>query len=238
MSLSSWRSSRAPCCMYSCGGRSGDTKSVQRARTPARPNTAAFPSRSKLCLQWRFPVDWLEWLRLMKCSAIAIATTKASRLNTGLPESLLRCSAAIIRLEFFWRRCFSERSRVEDCSSTSLLRKYPRILCLFCKRWSFFLWRRRRCSGGDSEKIRRRHDMGDLFKFSILFSTIRLATPLLLAALGGLISERSGVINIALEGLMLAGAFTGAVVTHFAGNPWIGLLAGMGAGVFIALIHA
>jgi general nucleoside transport system permease protein len=80
--------------------------------------------------------------------------------------------------------------------------------------------------------------MGDIFKLSILNSTIRLATPLLLAALGGLFSERSGVINIALEGLMLAGAFTSAVVTHYAGDPWIGLLAGIGAGVFIAAIHA
>lgn len=80
--------------------------------------------------------------------------------------------------------------------------------------------------------------MGEIFKLSILYSTIRLATPLLLAALGGLFSERSGVINIALEGLMLAGAFTSAVVTHYAGDPWIGLLAGVGAGVFIAAIHA
>ena len=80
--------------------------------------------------------------------------------------------------------------------------------------------------------------MGDIFIRSILKSTIRLATPLLLAALGGLFSERSGVINIALEGLMLAGAFTSAVVTHYAGDPWIGLLAGVGAGVFIAAIHA
>jgi general nucleoside transport system permease protein len=80
--------------------------------------------------------------------------------------------------------------------------------------------------------------MGEIFKLSILNSTIRLATPLLLAALGGLFSERSGVINIALEGLMLAGAFTSAVVTHYAGDPWIGLLAGVGAGIFIAAIHA
>ena len=80
--------------------------------------------------------------------------------------------------------------------------------------------------------------MSDIFTLSILFSTIRLATPLLLAALGGLLSERSGVINIALEGLMLAGAFTSATVTHYSGNPWVGLLAGIGAGVFIALIHA
>jgi simple sugar transport system permease protein len=80
--------------------------------------------------------------------------------------------------------------------------------------------------------------MADIFKLSILYSTIRLATPLLLAALGGLFSERSGVINIALEGLMLAGAFTSASVTHFAGSPWVGLIAGIGAGVFIAAIHA
>ena len=80
--------------------------------------------------------------------------------------------------------------------------------------------------------------MADILSLSILFSTIRLATPLLLAAIGGLFSERAGVINIALEGLMLAGAFTSAVVTHYAGDPWIGLLAGIGAGMFVASIHA
>src|SRR5437868_12076960 len=80
--------------------------------------------------------------------------------------------------------------------------------------------------------------MRQIFTLSLLFSTIRLATPLVLAALGGLYSERSGVINIALEGLMLAGAFTGAVVTYKTGNPWVGLLAAILAGVFVASIHA
>ena len=80
--------------------------------------------------------------------------------------------------------------------------------------------------------------MEDLFSIQLLSSTLRLATPLLLAALGGLYSERSGVINIALEGLMLAGAFTAATVTHYAGNPWIGLLAAIAAGMTVAAIHA
>jgi simple sugar transport system permease protein len=88
--------------------------------------------------------------------------------------------------------------------------------------------------------------MRDIFTFSLIASTIRLATPLVLAALGGLFSERSGVVNIALEGKMLAGAFTAAAVTYAAdkklgmGNasPWIGLLGGILAGLFIAIIYA
>jgi simple sugar transport system permease protein len=80
--------------------------------------------------------------------------------------------------------------------------------------------------------------MSDIFKIALLFSTIRLATPLLLAALGGLWSERSGVINIGLEGMLLAGAFTAAVVTHFVHNPWLGLAAAVLAGMLTALVHA
>ena len=80
--------------------------------------------------------------------------------------------------------------------------------------------------------------MLDIFNASLIYSSIRLTTPLLLAALGGLYSERAGVINIALEGLMLAGAFTAAAITHYAGDPWVGLLAGGGAGVAVAAIYA
>jgi len=88
--------------------------------------------------------------------------------------------------------------------------------------------------------------MRDIFTLSLVWSTMRLATPLVLAALGGMFSERSGVINIALEGKMLAGAFTAAAVTYAAdakfgmGNasPWVGLLAAIVAGLFIAAIYA
>ena len=80
--------------------------------------------------------------------------------------------------------------------------------------------------------------MSELFTFALVFSGLRLSTPLIFAALGGLFSERSGVINIALEGLMLAGAFTGAVVTYEVRNPYVGLLCGMLSGGFLAFIYA
>ncbi|HQU91341.1 MAG TPA: ABC transporter permease [Pyrinomonadaceae bacterium] len=76
------------------------------------------------------------------------------------------------------------------------------------------------------------------FLLILLFSTIRLATPLIFAALGGLFSERAGVINIALEGLMLAGAFAAAVVTYETSNPYLGFVAGLIAGAIIALVFA
>ena len=76
------------------------------------------------------------------------------------------------------------------------------------------------------------------FLIILLFSTIRLATPLIFAALGGMFSERAGVINIALEGLMLAGAFTAAVVTYELSNPYIGFVSGMAVGGIVAFVFA
>jgi simple sugar transport system permease protein len=64
------------------------------------------------------------------------------------------------------------------------------------------------------------------------------ATPLIFAALGGLFSERAGVINIALEGLMLAGAFTAAVVTYELQDPYLGFLCGMVSGAVLAFVYA
>ncbi len=71
----------------------------------------------------------------------------------------------------------------------------------------------------------------------LLESTLRVSTPLIFAALGGLCSERSGVINIALEGMMLMGAFGAAVGTYTTHSPWLGSLVGMGAGMVLAAIY-
>jgi simple sugar transport system permease protein len=73
---------------------------------------------------------------------------------------------------------------------------------------------------------------------ALLASTIRNSTPLIFAALGGLFSERSGVVNIGLEGLMLISAFAGVVGAHLSGNALVGLGFGLAAGLVFALIHA
>lgn len=78
----------------------------------------------------------------------------------------------------------------------------------------------------------------NIINYTLIASTIRLSTPLILAALGGLYSERSGVINIALEGMMLAGAFTAAAVTVFTHSSLIGVLAAVAAGLLVAALHA
>ncbi|WP_309120164.1 ABC transporter permease [Paenibacillus sp.] len=72
----------------------------------------------------------------------------------------------------------------------------------------------------------------------LIHITLVYATALMFGALGGLWSERSGVVNIAIEGMMTIGAFTGAVVTYFAGSPWIGFVAAAVAGAIFALPHA
>jgi simple sugar transport system permease protein len=78
----------------------------------------------------------------------------------------------------------------------------------------------------------------DIINLSLLASVVRLSTPLVLAALGGVYSERGGVINIALEGIMLAGAFTAAAVTARTASPWLGLACAAAAGLVVAAIHA
>jgi len=71
----------------------------------------------------------------------------------------------------------------------------------------------------------------------VLDSTMRLATPLLLACLAGLFSERAGIFDIGLEGKMLAAAFLSAAIAYTSGSAWLGLLAGIGASLVLSGIH-
>ncbi|MFN3615065.1 MAG: ABC transporter permease [Rubrimonas sp.] len=72
---------------------------------------------------------------------------------------------------------------------------------------------------------------------AILDSTLRLSSPLLLACLAGLYSERAGVFDIGLEGKMLGAAFAAATVAAVTGSPWLGVLAALGASLALALVH-
>ena len=71
----------------------------------------------------------------------------------------------------------------------------------------------------------------------VLDSTIRLATPLLLACLAGLFSERAGIFDIGLEGKMLFAAFFSAATAYLTGSVWLGLLAGIAASMVLSGLH-
>lgn len=72
---------------------------------------------------------------------------------------------------------------------------------------------------------------------SLSASTIRLSIPLILAAMAGMMSERSGVINVGLEGKMLLSAFAAAAIASVTNDAWLGLLAGIGVGILLSLLH-
>ncbi|RMH46536.1 MAG: ABC transporter permease [Alphaproteobacteria bacterium] len=71
----------------------------------------------------------------------------------------------------------------------------------------------------------------------VLDSTLRISAPLILACLAGLFAERSGVFDIGLEGKMLAAAFAAAATAAVTGSAWLGLVAALGASVFLAMVH-
>lgn len=82
--------------------------------------------------------------------------------------------------------------------------------------------------------------MGDFFQatiiVSILAATVRIATPLLLSALGELVSERAGILNLGVEGNMLMSAFSGFMVTYISGSLWVGLLGAVLTGALMNLL--
>src|SRR5438067_13730540 len=78
----------------------------------------------------------------------------------------------------------------------------------------------------------------DLLIVQLLSTTILVATPLTLGAISGLFCERSGVVNIAIEGMMLMGAFSAFIVGVLTGSLWLGLLGAMVSAGLLAALHA
>lgn len=76
------------------------------------------------------------------------------------------------------------------------------------------------------------------FLLGLIISTIRLATPLIYTALGEMFSERAGLLNIGLEGIMAFGTLSGFFGAYLFGNPWVGVLFGICGGMLINLIYA
>ncbi len=70
----------------------------------------------------------------------------------------------------------------------------------------------------------------DIINAGLFAASLRMATPLVFASIGGLFSERVGIVNIALEGIMLTGAFSGVLATFVTGSAWIGVLASVLSG--------
>jgi simple sugar transport system permease protein len=73
---------------------------------------------------------------------------------------------------------------------------------------------------------------------ALFFAALRSATPVLAVVLGEIMTQRSGIINLGVEGQMLVGAMTGFAVTATTGDPWLGVLAACGAGMLLSLVHA
>lgn len=79
--------------------------------------------------------------------------------------------------------------------------------------------------------------MDEIFFVGLIASAFRLGTPILFAALGETVAQRSGVLNVGIEGIMLVGAFTGVWGAFITGSAWVGLLVAMVAGVAMAAVH-
>ena len=78
----------------------------------------------------------------------------------------------------------------------------------------------------------------DVISVGLFAAALRMATPIVYAALGGIFSERVGIINIGLEGTMLTSAFAGVTTSFYTGNPWLGVVVAVLVGGLIGLLHA
>lgn len=81
-------------------------------------------------------------------------------------------------------------------------------------------------------------DLISVLNVGLLAATLRVATPLIYAAIGTLVAERSGVMNIGVEGMMLFGAFSAVAGSYYTGSAWLGVAAAMIVGGLLGLLHA
>ncbi len=81
-------------------------------------------------------------------------------------------------------------------------------------------------------------DLLGVINVGLFAAALRMATPIVYASLGGIFSERVGIINIGLEGMMLTSAFIGVTVSYYTRNPWLGVLAAVLVGGLLAFFHA
>jgi simple sugar transport system permease protein len=81
-------------------------------------------------------------------------------------------------------------------------------------------------------------DLLSVINVGLFAAALRMATPIAYASLGGIFSERVGIINIGLEGMMLTCAFTGVTASYYTGNPWLGVLAALLVGGLLGFFHA
>ena len=77
-----------------------------------------------------------------------------------------------------------------------------------------------------------------VFTLSLIYSTIRISISIIFGGMGEMITERSGVLNIGVEGIMLMGAWAAAIGSYYTGNAWFGLLAAVGVSLLIGLLFA
>jgi simple sugar transport system permease protein len=81
-------------------------------------------------------------------------------------------------------------------------------------------------------------ELSDIVNLGLFAAALRMATPIAFASIGGVFSERAGITNIGLEGMMLVSAFAGAATSYFTANPWLGVVAAVVAGALCGALHA